>query len=277
MKIRSRYLEDIGQRVYIAAHRGSYGGNIPCNTLDAYDVALAQGADIVETDVFQTIDGELFIFHTGCERQQLGKEFDIQLLTAAQVKKLRYVNSEGAQTTHPVYSLDDCLEHLKGRCLINLDRCWDIWEDVVKSVERHAMVEQIILKSPPQTRYFKNMEKLATNCMYMPMLRDIDNCSEMLQKMDINYIGAEVIFSSEEAPIVQDDYIQQMKEKDKILWANAIVYDYNVQLAAGYNDDTSITGNADKGWGWLINKGFDIIQTDWTGMLRHYIDARDRC
>ena len=49
----------------IVAHRGVSGGNIPCNTLAAYEIALKQGADMIEIDVDMTADGKLFIFHPG--------------------------------------------------------------------------------------------------------------------------------------------------------------------------------------------------------------------
>ena len=32
---------------FLAAHRGICGGNIPCNTLAAYKIAVDQGADVV--------------------------------------------------------------------------------------------------------------------------------------------------------------------------------------------------------------------------------------
>ena len=37
--------------ILIVAHRGVSGGNIPCNTRAAYEIALKQGADMIETDV----------------------------------------------------------------------------------------------------------------------------------------------------------------------------------------------------------------------------------
>lgn len=55
-------------RPLLAAHRGVAGGNIPCNTLVAYEIALRQGADIVELDVARSADGVLFVFHPGMER-----------------------------------------------------------------------------------------------------------------------------------------------------------------------------------------------------------------
>ena len=50
-------------RALIAAHRGASGGNIPCNTLAAYEIALRQGADIVEIDVAISAEGGHYVFH----------------------------------------------------------------------------------------------------------------------------------------------------------------------------------------------------------------------
>ena len=54
--------------VLVAAHRGVASGNIPCNTLAAFEAALRQGADILETDVILSDEGEMYIFHTKQER-----------------------------------------------------------------------------------------------------------------------------------------------------------------------------------------------------------------
>ena len=43
----------------IVAHRGVFGGNIPCNTIPSYETALLQGADMIETDLDMTGDGKL--------------------------------------------------------------------------------------------------------------------------------------------------------------------------------------------------------------------------
>lgn len=54
--------------VLVAAHRGSNAGNIPPNSIAAFDIALKDGADILEMDLFQSVDGEIFVFHTGMEQ-----------------------------------------------------------------------------------------------------------------------------------------------------------------------------------------------------------------
>ena len=42
--------EEAQKRIIITAHRGASGGNVPCNTIVAYDAALAHGADMIEVD-----------------------------------------------------------------------------------------------------------------------------------------------------------------------------------------------------------------------------------
>ena len=132
--------------VLIAAHRGVAGGNIACNTIEAFEAALIQGADILEMDVFKTTDSQLYIFHTGKERMQLNRDIDVTALSSTEVEKLHYVNGDFFETEQCINKLDDVLEALKGRCLINLDRCWEDWKLVRECVERHQMRDQVILK-----------------------------------------------------------------------------------------------------------------------------------
>ena len=70
------------EKIILVAHRGVAGGNIPCNTIPSYEIALAQGADMIEIDVDMSADGELFIFHPGMERAHLNADCDITKMTA---------------------------------------------------------------------------------------------------------------------------------------------------------------------------------------------------
>ena len=55
------------EKIIVVAHRGVWSGNIPCNTIAAYNAALAQGADMIEIDVDMSADKKLWIFHQ-CRR-----------------------------------------------------------------------------------------------------------------------------------------------------------------------------------------------------------------
>ena len=98
----------------------------------------------------------------------------------------------------------------------------------------------------------------------------------MLKSRNINYIGAEVLFDNEQSEMCSDEYIARMHADGKLVWANAIIYDYRAQLSARHSDDTAIAGDPEFGWGWLVDKGFDIIQTDWTLAMRLYLENTGR-
>ena len=260
--------------VQIVAHRGAAGSNIPCNTIPAFDIALKGGASILEMDLFKSIDGKIFIFHTGKEPYQLNKNIDLTKMDSEEIKKLRLINVDFYPTQWGINSFDDVLEHFKGRCILNLDRIGDCIPDVIKAVERHNMKDQVLLKHAPIPSVLKIIEDVAPDYMFMPIYMEEDNASEIIEKMNINYIGAELVFKTEESPVIQPEYIESMKKRGKTLWGNAVLYNYKIPLSAGHTDDVSMIDDPDKGWGWLVDHGFDIIQTDWTYQCCKYLKDR---
>ena len=260
--------------VQIVAHRGAAGSNIPCNTIPAFDIALKGGASILEMDLFKSTDGKIFIFHTGKEPYQLNKNIDLTKLDSEEIKKLRLINVDFNPTQWGINSFDDILEHFKGRCILNLDRIGECIPDVIKAVERHNMKDQVLLKHAPIPSVLKIIEDVAPDYMFMPIYMEEDNASEIIEKMNINYIGAELVFKTEESPVIQPEYIESMKKRGKTLWGNAVLYNYKVPLSAGHTDDVSMIDDPDKGWGWLVAHGFDIIQTDWTYQCCKYLKDR---
>ena len=260
--------------VQIVAHRGAAGSNIPCNTIPAFDIALKGGASILEMDLFKSTDGKIFIFHTGKEPYQLNKNIDLTKLDSKEIKKLRLINVDFNPTQWGINSFDDILEHFKGRCILNLDRIGDCISDVIKVVERHNMKDQVLLKHAPIPSVLKIIEDVAPDYMFMPIYMEEDNASEIIEKMNINYIGAELVFKTEESSVIQPEYIESMKKMGKTLWGNAVLYNYKIPLSAGHTDDVSMIDDPDKGWGWLVDHGFDIIQTDWTYQCCKYLKDR---
>lgn len=258
----------------IAAHRGSCGGNIPCNTMEAFETALIQGADIIELDVSHSSDGKLFVFHPGMEKAMLKSDKLLSELTAKEIEKLRYINGDDTPTQFGISYLEDVFKQLRGRCVINIDKFWDNIVPVTALVRELGMQDQVIVKTGPVKEQIDLIEKEAPDLPYMLILWERDDYSDIMLKRDLRYIGTEVLFHNESDPIADRTYVERMHEKDLIVWVNAIVYDYKEVLSAGHNDDISVPGNPDAGWGWLLDKGYDIIQTDWTLMLKNYMHER---
>ena len=263
------------ERILIAAHRGAFGGNIPCNTLASYEIALKQGADVIEVDVEMSADGQLFMFHPGKELQHLNFDGRICNMTAKEVSELRYVNFDRDLTQFGINTFDEVLETFKGHCYINVDKFWGHPKEIYEAIKRHNMTEQILVKSRPSEEVFTVLKELAPELPFLAVVNETHPLHEQLMKAGINYIGAEVLFESDASEVASPDFIERMHRDGKLLWVNSIIYDYREQLTAGHSDDTALCQDMELGWGWLARRGFDFIQTDWTGMLIEYLEKNN--
>ena len=196
-------------------------------------------------------------------------------MRAEEVRKLHFHNYDQTLTQARINTFDEALESLKGRCYINVDKFWENIEPVTKAIRRHGMENQILVKTGPKEDVFRRIAEVAPDIAYMLILRDRDEYSERMLSMPLNYVGAEILFTHENAPIASREYVEAMHKKGLIVWANAIVYNYRDVLAAGHNDDVSVAGHPEQGWGWLLDQGYNILQTDWPGMLRAYMQTRN--
>lgn len=264
-------LETAKEKIIIVAHRGVAGGNIPCNTRASYEIALKQGADAIEIDVEMSADGKLYVFHPGMESAHLYHAERIRYMTSDQISALRFVNYDRVYTQFGINTLDEILEAFKGRCYINVDKFWGHPKEIYEAIKRHDMAEQIIVKSSPSEKVFSVLEEIAPELPYMPIVSNTHPLHEQLMKSNINYIGAEVVFSKDDAEVASPEFIEMMHKDGKIVWVNSIIYNYRDQLSGGHSDDTALCKDMDEGWGWLARRGFDFIQTDWPGMLINYL------
>ena len=268
--------ESAQERIIITAHRGVSGGNIPCNTIAAYDAALAHGADMIEIDANISADGTLYSFHPGMERIHLCKDCKLPEMHDSEIRELRYVNYDRVPTEWGICTLDEIFERYKNRCFINVDKFWDHPEKISDLIRKHGMTDQIVVKTSPSEKLLDIIESYASEIAYLPIISKDEGLHEMLKSRNINYIGAEVLFDNEDSYLCSDEYISKMHADGKLVWANSIIYDCRAQLSARHSDDTAIAGNTEFGWGWLADKGFDIIQTDWTLPLRLYLENTGR-
>jgi len=261
-------------KTLICAHRGMSGGNIPCNTISAFSAALNFGADMIEMDVTKSLDGGYFVFHPGKEPAHLNIRRLISAMKSQSVKKLRFVNQDNDKTQFGVNELCEALDFLRGKCYINVDKFWTDIPGISKEIRRAGVEKQVVVKTELKDRYLRELKECAADMMFMPVVRDADNVTDMLRSSGINCIGAEVLFEKESAPVASPGYIEAMHKKGMLLFVNAEVYNYKAVLSAGHNDDVSVSEDPEKGWGWLIDRGFDIIQTDWCSALKSFIDNR---
>lgn len=259
--------------ILTVAHRGVSGGNIPCNTIASYEIALKQGADMIEVDVSKSADGELFLFHPGMEPVHLHEDVHLDQLPYSEIQKKHLTNLDGTKTQFTINAFDELLEHFKGRCYINVDKFWSNPKEIFEAIKRHNMLDQILVKSHMNDTVFHLLDTDLPNLAFMPIVKNGHPYHDALMKGNINYVGVEVVFPEDTDYLASDAFIQKMHNDNVLVWSNAIIYNHQEQLAGFHSDDTALTKSEAEGWGWLFDKGFDFIQTDWPLMMIQYLKS----
>ena len=261
---------------FLVAHRGVCGANIPCNTLAAFKIALDQGADVIELDVSISKDGEYFVFHPGTEPVFLKCGKYIKDMTSDEVKALRLLNQDEAPTSYAIPTLAEAFDFLKDKVYINVDKFWTDVKGISEVIRRCGVEKQVIVKTFTDQKALDDVIKYAPDFMFIPLVNGADSVTEELIAKGVNVIGAEILFKSESDEVISDEYIEKMHKKELMLWANPIIYNEKAVISAYHTDDISLTDSPDKGWGWLIDKKVDFIQTDWLLPLKYYIESRGK-
>ena len=191
--------------VLLVAHRGVWGGNVPPNTLAAYDTALAHGADMLEIDVDMTADGRLVIFHPGMERAMLGWHGRIGDEPWSFVRKLRYMNIDECPTQFGLCTLDEVLARYKGRCYLNVDKFWDHPAEIAAAIRKRGMADQCLVKTGANPRVLDILEEHAADMPFLAVVRTQEELAAV-RKRKLRHVGAEVLFASEDHPFASDAF-----------------------------------------------------------------------
>jgi glycerophosphoryl diester phosphodiesterase len=262
------------KKILIAAHRGYNGGNIPCNSLEGYQIAAKYGADIIEVDVTTSKDGELYMLHPGMEKHHFSKDITLPNCTKQEISEVMLANQDRTITQYNIATFDQMLETLKPySCLINVDKFWSNPALISKKINDHGMADRIIVKSSIKDADVSFLEEVAGNLNFMAITWTKD-AHEILKNTKLNYIGLELLFHTDDAEVLDPEFIKTVKTDGKILWGNSIVYSYKANISAEHTDDNALLVDPNLGWGWFAEKGFDVIQSDWCTELALYLKEK---
>lgn len=262
------------KQVLICAHRGSWHGNVIQNTTLAYKAALMQGADIVETDTTRSWDGEVFSIHDGVEPRLFGWTRNSTRMTAEQIAGFTPFNALGEPSSHHVQRLEEVFEFLRNGQLLNIDRSWRAGGQVIPLLDKHPhMLRQAILKAPlDHPEVLAQLENHPVKYMFMPICYSIADIEKALEYKDINTVGVELIAFTPEDELYSDEAIRFVHSKGLFCWVNALTLtdvDPRKALYGDLDDDISIMESPARGWGRLMDKGIDVIQTDWPALVKN--------
>ena len=264
--LNSRFAE---KNPLVAVHRGTGLGMIVENTSHAVTTALRSGADMVEIDVVQSTDGDFYVFHDGTEPESFGIDHLITTLSSVEIDELVYSKQTADPQVH-VEKLEHTLTSFSG-VLFNIDRSWFYWDLLLPWLDQFEMAEQLIFKAPPTPRA---MDLLRAHPVKYPLVAIVSSQEQLVDVVgdpEINLVGVELLADSPSHTFCDPAVTKSFQDQGLLVYLNALNLSDGTVLMAGWDDNLSVTGNPDDGWGRLVGLGADVIQTDWPALLNAYL------
>ncbi len=270
-EIRNKLLNRDNSTVLVVAHRGDWR-YAPENSLPAIDNAIKIGVDIVELDVQRTKDGQIILMHDSkLDRTTTGKGL-ISEWTLDSIRTLKLKNGCNIKTKEIVPTLEEALNHMKGKILVNLDKADRYFDEIYLLLEKTGTTKQVIMKGGKSAEEVKKyFGKYLEDVIYMPIVKldkeDAEKQIDLFVK-SMNPVAFELLFECDSNPLPLK--INEILKGKSLIWYNTL-WD---TMAGGHDDDMSLE-DPDRGYGYLIDMlGARIIQTDRPAYLIDYLRKR---
>jgi glycerophosphoryl diester phosphodiesterase len=256
------------------AHRGCHNpaplhklDSAPENSAAALDHCVTLGVDVMETDVRVTKDGVLVIIHDPTVERMTDGHGAVETMTLAELKALQLrANQGGANaplTDQRILTLDEMLDHARGRIVLNLDIKTMIHGEVVAAVLRAHDADGVIVKTLASTGTAQPLSAIAPfNAVpFMPVLRYPHAETELLNVMrgqltaERKPVGFELPPLS---PAVLPAIGDIARKAGVRIWINTLGGGY----VSGQGGDADALNDPHRVWGALYRTGVSMIQTD---------------
>jgi glycerophosphoryl diester phosphodiesterase len=151
----------------IIAHRGASGYELE-NSYSAFEKAIELGADMIETDIWQTQDGHLILMHDKCINRTTDGKGKISNLTLKEIEKINLKNGE------KIPILEDVLDKFADKIEFNLE---------IKANNIENRVNELILK-------YNLAESIMISCFSFNTLKEFNKINPELHLALLTYFPA---------------------------------------------------------------------------------------
>ena len=127
----------------VIAHRGA-AFDAPENSIEAFEIAISQGADRLEFDVRNTTDGEVIVHHDATTERCGDRALSVESSSLAALREVKLANGESPPT------LAEVCELARGRVGLDVEIKSEsriLTEHVLDVLREHSMEEHAILTS----------------------------------------------------------------------------------------------------------------------------------
>lgn len=268
--------------VWVVAHRADYVF-APENSIEALNNAIYFGADLIETDVRLTKDGHIVIMHDYTVDRMTNGTGRVSDLTLEEIKALKLKTNWGGSTRLQVPTLEEYILTAKGKVGLYLDKAgYDLpgheeghmVKEILKILRKHGVLEEtIFVLDWPYEKAKRIFGEELEKVIYCPVISDgipnlEDYVNEYIEKL--SPVAFQFRFKTLDTQTFR--LLPKILESGSKAFVAATWDDHT----ANHSDRTSIFVRPSEGWGWLIEQGFRIIETNYSRDLIQYLKSENR-
>ena len=261
--------------VLVVAHRGDWR-NAPENSLQAYQNCIDMGVDMIEIDIHKTQDNQFIVMHDATVDRTTNGKGKIADMTLADIKKLYLKSGHGIKTRHRVPTLEEVLLLAKDKILVNIDKGDNYFDEIYELLLKTGTEKQVVIKTYDNlaTIQSKSKNDIIHKSIFMPIINlDKQEDAEVVvdNYLHVNPPAFEVTFKTETPKLFR--VLNKIRQSGSKLWINSLWSSLN----AGHDDDLAVEEKCpDEAWGWILQQGATVIQTDRPMQLIQYLKKKHR-
>ena len=261
--------------VLVVAHRGDWR-NAPENSLQAYRNCIDMGVDMIEIDIHKTQDNQFIVMHDATVDRTTNGKGKIADMTLADIKKLYLKSGHGIKTRHRVPTLEEVLLLAKDKILVNIDKGDNYFDEIYELLLKTGTEKQVVIKTYDNlaTIQSKSKNDIIHKSIFMPIINlDKQEDAEVVvdNYLHVNPPAFEVTFKTETPKLFR--VLNKIRHSGSKLWINSLWSSLN----AGHDDDLAVEEKCpDEAWGWILQQGATVIQTDRPMQLIQYLKKKHR-
>lgn len=271
-RIRESFLSGQPSELLVVSHRGDWR-NAPENSLQAIRNCIDMGVDMVEIDLKKTKDGHLVLMHDRLINRTMNGKGNAEDYTLAELKAMNLKNGAGCKTRHKIPTFEEVMLLCKGKIMVNVDKGYDYFKEAYAILEKTGTVDQCVMKaSLPYDKVKAENGEVLDKMIFMPVVNLHKEGAEAIIDSYLEHMkpaAFELVFDND-GPEVQR-LIKKVHDSGAKIFINTLW----PELCGGHDDDRAVElKQPEESWGWVVNQGVKLIQTDRPALLLEYLEGK---
>ena len=228
---------------------------------------------MVEIDLKKTKDGHLVLMHDRLINRTMNGKGNAEDYTLAELKAMNLKNGAGCKTRHKIPTFEEVMLLCKGKIMVNVDKGYDYFKEAYAILEKTGTADQCVMKaSLPYEKVKAENGEVLDKMIFMPVVNLHKEGAEAIIDSYLEHMkpaAFELVFDND-GPEVQR-LIKKVHDSGAKIFINTLW----PELCGGHDDDRAVElKQPEESWGWAVNQGVKLIQTDRPALLLEYLEGK---